>query len=36
VGGEVGGAYVENFYTQVIPAEAARIDAARRPFYGGN
>ena len=36
VGGEVGGAYVENFYTQVIPAEAARADAARRPFYGGS
>jgi len=26
----------ENFYTQVIPAEAARPDAARRPFYGGS
>jgi hypothetical protein len=35
VGGEVGGSDVENFYTQVIPAEAARADAARRPFYGG-
>ncbi|MBV8132220.1 MAG: hypothetical protein JO282_06895 [Alphaproteobacteria bacterium] len=36
LGGDVGGADVENFYTQVIPAEAARADAARRPFYGGN
>jgi hypothetical protein len=26
----------ENFYTQVVPAEAARADAARRPFYGGS
>ena len=26
----------ENFYTEVIPAEAARPDAARRPFYGGS
>jgi hypothetical protein len=26
----------ENFYTQVIPAEAARPDAARRTFYGGS
>ena len=26
----------ENFYTQVVPAEAARTDAARRPFYGGS
>ena len=25
----------ENFYTQVIPAEAARPDAASRTFYGG-
>src|SRR6266446_4819549 len=33
VGGERGGR--ENFYTQV-PAEAARADAARRPFYGGS
>jgi hypothetical protein len=33
VGGERGGR--ENFYTQVVPAEAARADAARRPFYGG-
>jgi hypothetical protein len=31
--GERGGR--QNFYTQVIPAEAARPDAARRPFYGG-
>jgi len=36
VGGEVGGSYVENFYTQVIPAKAARADVARRPFYGGS
>ena len=36
VGGEVGGGDVENFYTQVIPAEAARADTARRPFYGGS
>jgi hypothetical protein len=36
VGGEVGGSDVENFYTQVIPAEAARADTARRPFYSGN
>ena len=36
VGGEVGGSDVENFYTRVIPAEAARADAARRPFYGGS
>ena len=36
VGGEVGGSNVENFYTQVIPAEAARADAAHRPFFGGN
>jgi hypothetical protein len=36
VGGEVGGSDVENFYTQVIPAEAARADTGRRPFYGGN
>lgn len=35
VGGDVGGGDVENFYTQVIPPEAARADAARRPFYGG-
>jgi len=33
VGGETGGR--ESFYTQVIPAEAARADAARRPFHGG-
>jgi hypothetical protein len=26
----------ENFYTQVIPAEAAHPDAARRTFYGGS
>ena len=26
----------ENFYTQVIPPEAARPDAAHRPFYGGS
>jgi hypothetical protein len=32
--GERGGR--QNFYTQVIPAEAARPDAARRPFYGGS
>jgi len=36
LGGDVGGGDVENFYTQVIPAEAARADAARRPFYGGS
>ena len=36
VGGEVGGSNVENFYTRVIPAEAARADAANRPFFGGN
>ena len=36
VGGEIGGAYVENFYTQVIPAEAALADVGRRPFYGGS
>jgi len=36
VGGEVGGSNVENFYTRVIPAEAARADAAHRPFFGGN
>jgi len=36
VGGEVGGNDVENFYTQVIPAEAAQADVARRPFYGGS
>ena len=36
IGGEVGGVDVENFYTQVIPAEAARADASRRPFYGGS
>ena len=36
VGGEVGGAYVENFFTQAIPAEAARADVGRRPFYSGN
>jgi hypothetical protein len=36
VGGEIGGSDVENFYTQVIPADAARADAARRPFYGGS
>jgi hypothetical protein len=35
VGGDVGGGDVENFYTQVIPAEVAQADAARRPFYGG-
>jgi hypothetical protein len=35
VGGDVGGGDVENFYTQVILPEAARADAARRPFYGG-
>ena len=34
VGGETGSR--ENFYTQVVPAEAARPDAARRPFYGGS
>jgi hypothetical protein len=33
VGSERGGR--ENFYTRVIPAEAARADVARRPFYGG-
>jgi uncharacterized protein DUF2846 len=26
----------ENFYTQVMPSEAARPDAASRPFYGGS
>src|SRR6516165_6560033 len=36
LGGEVGGVDVENFYTQVIPAEAARAEAAHRPFYGGS
>ena len=36
VGGEVGGSDVENFYTQVIPSGAARVDTTRRPFYGGN
>ncbi len=36
VGGDVGGSYVENFYTQVNSAEAARADVARRPFYGGS
>jgi len=36
VGGEVGGSYVENFYTLVIPAKAARADVAHRPFYGGS
>jgi hypothetical protein len=32
--GERGGR--ENFYTQLIPAEAARPAAARRRFYGGS
>ena len=36
LGGEIGGGDVENFYTQVIPAEVARADAAHRPFYGGS
>jgi len=36
VGGEVGGGDLENFYTQAIPAEAARAEAARRLFYGGS
>jgi hypothetical protein len=36
VGGDVGGSYVQNFYTQVNSAEAARADVARRPFYGGS
>jgi hypothetical protein len=34
VGGERG--FRQNFYTQVIPAEAARTDVSRRPFYSGS
>jgi hypothetical protein len=33
VGGERAGR--QNFYTRLVPAEAARADAARRPFYAG-